>query len=390
MKNLSVLGATGSIGRNVLRVAAQFPDRFRVRALTAHSSVERLAGQIERFRPALAAVGDADAADRLREMLPENAGLAIRGGADGSAEAATLDGIDMAVGAMTGAAGLLPVLAAIDAGKTVALANKETLVMAGALVMAKAADRGVRILPIDSEHSAIFQCLAAGRPGELDRILLTASGGAFRDRSAEEMETATPAEALRHPNWEMGPKITIDSATLMNKGLEVIEARWLFDVSPDRIEVVIHPQSIVHSMVAFRDGSVVAQLGIPDMRGAIAYALSWPERLPLGLPLPDFFGSGSLDFRSPDPIRFPCLELAFRAIRTGGTLPAVLNGANEAAVAAFLAETLPFPAIAETVRAVMDRHETIASPDLEGILAADAWARRTASAWMESKYRGKA
>jgi 1-deoxy-D-xylulose-5-phosphate reductoisomerase len=380
MKQLSVLGSTGSIGRNVLRVVAQFPDRFRARTLAAHSSVERLAEQIAQFRPSLAVVGSSDAADRLRALLPANFETEIAFGDDGYAEAAAFPGVDVVVAAMTGAAGLLPVLAAIDAGRTVALANKETLVMAGELVMARAAERNVRILPIDSEHSAIFQCLAAGRAEELDRILLTASGGPFREWSADQIAGATPEAALRHPNWEMGPKITIDSATLMNKGLEVIEARWLFGVSPDQIEVVVHPQSIVHSMVAFRDGSVVAQLGVPDMRGAIAYALSWPERLPLGLPVPDFSQLGSLTFESPDLERFPALGLAFRAVRTGGTLPAVFNAANEAMVSAFLDGGLPFPAIAETVKAVMDRHEPVDAPDLDAILAADRWARETAAA----------
>ncbi len=380
MKQLSVLGSTGSIGRNVLRVVEQFPERFGVRALTAHSSVERLAEQIGRFRPTLAAVGGSEAADRLRALLPADCETEIRFGESGYAEAAARSGSDVVVAAMTGAAGLLPVLAAVEAGHTVALANKETLVMAGELVMARAAEQNVRILPIDSEHSAIFQCLSAGRPEELDRILLTASGGPFREWPAERIAAATPEAALRHPNWEMGPKITIDSATLMNKGLEVIEARWLFDVSPDQIEVVVHPQSIVHSMVAYRDGSVMAQLGAPDMRGAIAYALSWPERLPLGLPVPDFSQLGSLTFESPDLERFPALGLAFRAIRIGGTLPAVLNAANEAAVSAFLEGGLPFPAIAETVKAVMDRHEPVSAPDLDAILAADRWARETAAA----------
>jgi 1-deoxy-D-xylulose-5-phosphate reductoisomerase len=380
MKQLSVLGSTGSIGRNVLRVVEQFPDLFRARALAAHSSVERLAEQIAQFRPSLAVVGSSEAADRLRALLPADCETEIRFGEDGYAEAATFPDVDVVVAAMTGAAGLLPVLAAVEAGRTVALANKETLVMAGELVMARAAERNVRILPIDSEHSAIFQCLAAGRAEELDRILLTASGGPFREWSADQIAAATPEAALRHPNWEMGPKITIDSATLMNKGLEVIEARWLFDVSPDQIEVLVHPQSIVHSMVAFRDGSVVAQLGVPDMRGAIAHALSWPERLPLGLPLPDFSQLGSLTFESPDLDRFPALGLAFRAVRTGGTLPAVLNAANEAVVSAFLDGGLPFPAIAETVKAVMDRHEPVAAPDLDAILAADRWARETAAA----------
>lgn len=379
MKQLSVLGSTGSIGRNVLRVVDQFPDRFAVRALTAHRSVERLARQIDRYRPSLAAVADAEAAEQLRALLPSGCSTAICHGADGYAEAATLEKVDVAVAAMTGAAGLLPVLAAVEAGRTVALANKETLVMAGELVMARAAERGVSILPIDSEHSAIFQCLAAGRPEELDRILLTASGGPFRDLPAEALNRVGPEEALRHPNWEMGPKITVDSATLMNKGLEVIEARRLFDVPPERIEVVVHPQSIVHSMVAFRDGSVMAQMGVPDMRGAIAYALSHPERLPLGLPVPDFFQLGSLTFQPPDLERFPCLGLAFWAVRTGGTLPAVLNAANEVAVSAFLAEALPFSAIPDTVRRVMDRHEVVSAPDLAAILTADAWARETAA-----------
>jgi 1-deoxy-D-xylulose-5-phosphate reductoisomerase len=284
----------------------------------------------------------------------------------------------MVVSAMVGAAGLLPTLAAIDAGRDIALANKETLVMAGELVMRRAAARGVRILPVDSEHSAIFQCLAGQRREDLDRILLTASGGPFRGFSPERFSDIRPQDALRHPTWQMGHKITIDSATLMNKGLEVIEAHWLFDVAPQQIEVVVHPQSIVHSMVAYRDGSILAQLGVPDMRGAIAYALSYPERLELGQPLPDFCGMGMLTFEKPDFKTFTCLGLAFDACRLGGSMPAVMNAANEVAVAAFLDGAVAFGAIATIIADVMGSHTVISRPDIEDILDADRWARNAA------------
>jgi 1-deoxy-D-xylulose-5-phosphate reductoisomerase len=385
MKTLSILGATGSIGTNALEIVSRFPDRFAVRALCAHTNVDRLARQIVRFNPRVAAVADAEHARRLKDLLPATSKVEIVFGVDGYVEAAARSGADLVLNAMVGAAGLVPTLAAIDAGKDIALANKESLVMAGALVMDRVAACGVKLMPVDSEHSAIFQSLAGHRDNGVREMLLTASGGPFLTRPADTFNAISPEDALNHPNWSMGHKISIDSATLMNKGLEVIEARWLFDVTPDRIEVVVHPQSIVHSMVAYRDGSVVAQLGVPDMRGAIAYALSWPERLPLGLPVPDFSKLGSLTFEPPDLERFPALGLAFRAVRTGGTFPAVLNAANEAAVSAFLDGTLSFPGIARTVEAVMDRHEPLTDPDLEAILAADRWARKTAATMATSQ-----
>lgn len=378
MKSLAILGSTGSIGLNVLHVVSAFPRRYRVTALCANTSVERLAGQIREFRPRLAVVRDAEHADRLRALLPPGVSVDILHGDSGYIQAAVHPDVQTVVGAMVGAAGLVPTLQAIEAGKQVALANKETLVMAGQLVMDRAREKNVSISPIDSEHSAIFQCLAGSRRQDLDRILLTGSGGPFRTRSKESFGDIDVSQALRHPNWSMGKKITIDSATLMNKGLEVIEAKWLFGVSLDQIEVLIHPQSIVHSMVAFQDGSVMAQLGIPDMKGAIAYALSHPERLALNQPLPDFAVMGALTFEKPDLEKFPCLSLAFEACRRQGTLPAVLNAANEVAVAAFLEESIGFTQIAEVISTVMQRHACIDNPDLSAILEADRWARRQA------------
>jgi 1-deoxy-D-xylulose-5-phosphate reductoisomerase len=280
---------------------------------------------------------------------------------------------------MVGAAGLMPTLAAIDAGKTIALANKETLVMAGDIVTSRADDRQVAIVPVDSEHSAIFQCLLGQRRQDLIQILLTASGGPFLHLPHPEFAAITPEQALRHPNWAMGAKISVDSATLMNKGLEVIEAQWLFGVSPDMIRVVVHPQSIIHSMVAFRDGAVIAQLGIPDMKAAIAYALSYPERLGLGQPLPDFSGGTALTFSDPDLQKFGCLALAFDACRRGGTLPAVLNAANEVAVNAFLEGRLTFTAIPFIVGGAMENHAVVEHPGLEAVLDADRWAREKAA-----------
>ena len=284
----------------------------------------------------------------------------------------------MVVTAMVGAAGLMPTLAAIDAGKHIALANKETLVMAGEIVIKKAAEKGVMILPVDSEHSAIFQCLLGHRRQDLQKILLTASGGPFLNRSRNDLNEIKPEEALNHPTWQMGKKISIDSATLMNKGLEVIEAQHLFGVCADRINVVIHPQSVIHSMVSYTDGTVIAQLGIPDMKAAIAYALSYPERLPLKQPIPDFAGMGPLSFQSPEPGKFPCLDLAFRACRAGGTLPAVLNAANEEAVLAFLDQKMRFVEIPQVIERTMDQHPSVEKPTLENILAADQWARMQA------------
>jgi 1-deoxy-D-xylulose-5-phosphate reductoisomerase len=375
-RGIAILGSTGSIGRNALRVIERFPERFAVRAIAAGRNVALLAEQIHAFAPQAAAVLDEACAAELKALLPAGCRTAVLHGDQGYAAVAAWGGVDVTLSAMVGAAGLKPTLAAIDAGKTVALANKEALVMAGALVTGRAAERGVRILPVDSEHSAIFQCLQGHRREDVDHLLLTASGGPFLDRPAADFANITPQEALRHPNWAMGAKITIDSATLMNKGLEVIEATWLFALPQERIRVVVHPQSIVHSMVAFRDGVVIAQLGTPDMKPAIAYALSHPERLDLCQPLPDFTGGLALCFRDVDRAKFPCLELAEEACRRGRTYPAVLNAANEVAVEAFLAGHIGFGAIARIVERVLQAHAGDDASELEAVLAADGWARR--------------
>jgi 1-deoxy-D-xylulose-5-phosphate reductoisomerase len=375
MKNLSILGSTGSIGRNVLKIVDMFPRQFTAKTLAAKKNVSLLARQIERFRPELAVVYDEQRAQALKDLLPKGTGVDILWGEEGYRTAATHDCVDVTVTAMVGAAGLRPTLAAIETGKSIALANKETLVMAGEFVMQQAAEKGVQILPIDSEHSAIFQCLQGQQREDVDKILLTASGGPFLNRPASEFGDITREEALKHPNWQMGEKITIDSATLMNKGLEVLEAKALFGVSHRMIEVVIHPQSVIHSMVAYRDGSVIAQLGIPDMKAAIAYAMSYPHRLALGQPLPQFNNRQSLTFQEPDMEKFPCLALAFKACEVGGTLPAVLNASNEAAVNAFLNHSLGFTEIAVVVGRTMEKHIALADPGLPDILAADQWAR---------------
>ncbi|RLB98834.1 MAG: 1-deoxy-D-xylulose-5-phosphate reductoisomerase [Deltaproteobacteria bacterium] len=374
-KRLVILGSTGSIGTSTLDVVARFPKRFTVAALTAGRNIQRLAEQVIAFRPELVAVRDVEGANDLRRRLPSDLSVEIHHGEKGFCTAASQVEADMVVVAMVGAAGLMPTLAAIEAGRDIALANKETLVMAGALVMNRVAAAGVRLLPVDSEHSAIFQCLAGNRRQDLERILLTASGGPFRQWPADRLASVQPAQALAHPNWKMGPKITIDSATLMNKGLEVIEAVHLFTVPPERIEVLVHPQSIVHSMVAFVDGSVMAQMGVPDMRTAIAYALSHPERLPLAQPLPDWTVGGPLTFEAPDLKRFPCLQLAFEACRAGGTFPAVLNAANEVAVEAFLHQRIGFIDIPRCVAEALEAHQAPAELDLAAILEADGWAR---------------
>ena len=378
MKRLCILGSTGSIGRNVLRVVDQFPDRFSVAALGAGCNVQRLAEQIERFSPEVVSVLDEDAAQKLRALVGRKGRLEILHGSDGYRTAATLHSGDLVVSAIVGSAGLLPTMAALEAGKSVALANKESLVMGGELVTRAAKDTGASIIPVDSEHSAIFQCLSGHRREDLKELVLTASGGPFLDRSVEDLDTITAEMALRHPTWEMGPKITVDSATLMNKGLEVIEAKWLFDVPLEHIRVVIHPESIIHSMVVYQDSSVLAQLGLPDMRIPIAYALSYPERLSLGLPQADFADIGSLTFREPDLERFPCLALAFEACKIGMTMPAVLSAANEAAVAAFLDGRIGFRRIGDVVQQTMREHEPVSNPGLTDVLESAAWARRMA------------
>jgi 1-deoxy-D-xylulose-5-phosphate reductoisomerase len=376
-RNIVILGATGSIGRSAVWVARQLAGEMHVSGVAAGRNVRLLAEQAAELRCEWAAIGDGDSARELRRLLP--AGCRAVTGEQGLIEMVTAPGVDVVLCAIVGTAGLRPVLAALAAGKTIALASKEILVMAGHLVMAAAGRHGARILPVDSEHSAIFQCLEGQQRAALRRLYLTASGGPFRQTPAAAMERITCAEALAHPTWNMGPKVTLDSATLMNKGLEMIEAHWLFGAAPEQIEVVIHPQSVVHSLVEFVDGSLLAQLGRPDMRVPIQYALTWPERRPLALEPLDLGRLGRLDFAPPDDERFPALRLARRALATGGTLPAVLNAANEVAVARFMRGELSFPGIAHTVAAVMDRHERSAAPSLEEVLAADAWARAEAA-----------
>lgn len=381
-RRIGILGSTGSIGKSTLAVLERFPERFSVKALTAGVNIGLFASQIEKFKPDLAVVYDESSACSLREKLTGDTGTRILSGDEGYRMAAEYEDLDMVVSAMVGSAGLMPTLAAISAGKDIALANKEVLVMAGDLVIREAAARGVRILPVDSEHSAVFQCISGNRQDDIDRILLTASGGPFLDRAGEDFEKITPADALAHPTWQMGDKITIDSATLMNKGLEVIEAAHLFGLGAARIEVVIHPQSIVHSMVAFCDGSVMAQMGMPDMKAAIAYALSCPERLQLGLCAPDFAELGSLTFKAPDFGKFPCLALAYRSCETGGTMPAVLNAANEVAVSAFLRGETDFNRIPAIIEGTMNQHSPVMDPGIGDVLEADLSARKTAESMM--------
>ena len=377
MKNLSILGSTGSIGRSTLKIVEMFRERFEVKALTAANNVELLSRQIETFHPEIAVVFDENRALELKNILPAGVGVEILYGEDGYRAAATHSSVDMVVTATVGAAGLMPTLAAIEAEKNIALANKETLVMAGEIVVKKAAEKCIKILPIDSEHSAVFQCIAGQRREDIDKILLTASGGPFLNKTANEFISIKPEEALNHPTWQMGKKISIDSATLMNKGLEVIEAKFLFGVPHDMIKIVIHPQSVIHSMVAYKDGAVIAQLGIPDMKGAIAYAISYPERLSLKQPIPDFVNIGALTFHQPDLKKFPCLVLAFKACETGGTMPAVLNASNEVAVEAFLDKRISFASIPELIKNTMEKHSSGTGPTLSEILEADKWARET-------------
>ena len=397
MKALSVLGSTGSIGTQTLELAEEFPDRFRVVALTAGNNLDLLVRQIQRHAPEVVALADVELLTELQQRLndleptfrparlPE-----LVGGTDGLCTAAAWPTADLVVTGIVGCAGLLPTLAAVRAGKDLALANKETLIAAGPVVLPELEKSGSRLLPADSEHSAIFQCLqgtpwadtarlSTGHPTPgLRRIQLTASGGAFRDWAPEDLHKATVADATSHPNWSMGRKITVDSASLMNKGLEVIEAHYLFGLDYDAIEIVIHPQSIIHSMVELADSSVLAQLGWPDMKLPILYCLSWPERLETSWRRLDLTAVGSLTFRAPDPARYPCMELAYAAGRAGGTMPAVLNAANEQAVALFLEERVHFLDIPKLIDRVCDRHQIdlMANPSLDEVLAVDAWARQ--------------
>jgi 1-deoxy-D-xylulose-5-phosphate reductoisomerase len=377
MKGLSILGSTGSIGTNVLRVVDAFPGRFEVVGLAAGRNVEVLAGQVARHRPKVVSVADPAALERLSRLV-DLSGLRAAVGGEGMVEVATRPEARMVVASAVGAVGLVPTYRALEAGKDVALANKETLVMAGELMLARARETGARLLPIDSEHCALHECLDGRRPQDVRRLILTASGGPFRDRPPETFARVTPEEALAHPTWRMGPKITIDSATLMNKGLEVIEAHWLFGMSAARIDVLVHPQSVVHSMVELVDGTVLAQLGVTDMRMPIQYALTYPEKWEAAIPGLDFSMAMRLEFAPPDRAKFPCLSLAYRALEKGGTAPAALNAANEEAVAAFLDGKAPFPAIAESIREVLEAEPEAGSPTLQDVLEADRRARERA------------
>jgi 1-deoxy-D-xylulose-5-phosphate reductoisomerase len=379
-KRLSILGSTGSIGKNTLEVVAQFPDCYQVETLAGGTNIQLLSHQIEKFLPKCVCVLDEQHATELKKRV--QCPVEILYGPSGYEQIASDANIDMVVSAIVGAAGLMPTLAAIRSGKDVALANKETLVMAGDIVMREVEKNNVRLLPVDSEHSAIFQCLEGHQKNDLHHILLTASGGPFRERDFSTFKSIRPEDALNHPTWNMGQKITIDSATLMNKGLEVIEAHFLFDVPATDIQVIVHPQSIVHSMVAYHDGSIIAQLGIPDMKGAIAYALSYPNRLPLNQPTPNFFDIQSLNFYEPDLNKFPCLSLAYEACSQGKTFPAVLNAANEIAVAAFLHNRIGFMDIPQLIEKALSNHTSENSSDLDSIIDADQWARNVVKRWI--------
>ncbi|WP_017437053.1 1-deoxy-D-xylulose-5-phosphate reductoisomerase [Saccharococcus caldoxylosilyticus] len=375
MKYISILGASGSIGTQTLDIIRSHPDEFRLAAVSIGKNVDMARAMIEEFAPRLVAVADRDAYDKLRS---EYAGkVKIIYGEEGLIEAAVFPETDIVVTAVVGSVGLVPTLKAIEAGKTIALANKETLVTAGHIVTEEAKKRGVSLLPVDSEHSAIFQCLQGEKREQVEKIILTASGGSFRDKTREELKHVTVEEALRHPNWSMGAKVTIDSATMMNKGLEVIEAHWLFELPYEQIDVLLHRESVIHSLVQFRDTSVIAQLGTPDMHVPIQYALSYPERLPLNSAKPlDLAQIGTLNFKRMDLERYRCLRFAYEAGKAGGSLPTVLNAANEEAVAAFLAGRIAFLDIEEYIERALEWHEMIKEPSLEEIRRIDAETRK--------------
>jgi 1-deoxy-D-xylulose-5-phosphate reductoisomerase len=381
-KNVVLLGATGSIGVSTQKVAADLPEHIRIVGMASRENVDAMEQAVRQFRPKAIAMTNREKARELEKRVK----MPVLAGERGLVELATMPEADIVLVAIVGTAGLEPALAAIRAGKDLAVASKEILVMAGELVMSEARKHGVKVLPVDSEHSAIFQCLEGREPAEVKRLVLTASGGPFRQTPRQDFEHLTVEQALRHPSWNMGPKITIDSATLFNKGLEMIEARWLFDVEVDRVDVVIHPQSVIHSMVEFIDGSILAQLSVPDMRYPIQYALTWPRRSSNSMPATDFARIGSLTFENPDQERFPSLRLAREAGRAGGTMPAVLNAANEVAVARFVAGQINFVQIFEAVEKVMRAHRAgghagsswVASPTLDVIVEADLWARKEA------------
>ncbi len=377
MKKISLLGSTGSIGVNTLDVIERYPESFQVCALSAGSNVDLFARQIRKFKPALAALFDSTKIDALKELVGD-LDVEIVSGQEGTVSAASFSEADLVVSGVVGSAGLLPALSALKAGKNLALANKETLVIAGELVLKEAERTHTRIIPIDSEHSAIFQVLNGEKPERIKKIILTASGGPFRTFTLKQMEKVTVKEALNHPNWSMGAKITIDSSTMMNKGLEYIEAKWLFGVDT-KVEIIVHAQSIIHSMIEFVDTSIVAQLGIPDMRVPIAYALTYPDRFESELPSLDLASMGNLTFEAPDFERFPCLKLAMDAMEMGQTMPAVLNAANEIAAQAFLDELIPYKDIAEIIRMVMQNHSPVSLHELQNVLDADHWAREEAT-----------
>ncbi len=380
MRGISILGSTGSIGKNTLRVIDRFPDKFRIIGLAAGSQLEEIRKQIVKYRPEIVSLKSKTSASVLKQEFPK---LTVLSGQDGLIDIATHPDSEFVVSATVGAVGLTPTLSAIKHGKTVGLANKETLVMAGDLMTKTAVESSSQILPIDSEHNAIHQCLD-GRKQTIRNIWLTASGGPFRNASLAEMNQVTPEQALQHPTWKMGTKITIDSATMMNKGLEIIEAHWLFDVRPEQIQVVVHPQSTIHSLVEFVDGSFLAQLGITDMRLPIQYALTYPDRIDTGLQSLNFATPVQLNFEPPDFTRFKCLRLAYNALREAGTAPAVLNAANEVAVTAFLSRKIGFLAIPEILEETLSRHKVKTADNLETVLEADSWARAKADSLIKT------
>ena len=384
MKRLTIIGSTGSIGQNTLRVVEHLSHRFQIFALAANSAARQLAEQAAEFHPAVVALGDAGRVDefqqRCRELkvsIPE-----IVTGESGLRKITSAADVDIVVSAAVGAAGIQPTYTAVASGKTVALANKEAMVIAGELLRKTAASTGARIIPVDSEHSALDQCLRSGQRAEVRRLILTASGGPFRDTPHDRFSSITPEEALKHPTWKMGKRITVDSATLMNKGLEVIEARWLFDIPAEKIDIMVHPQSVMHSMVEFVDGSVVGQLGTADMRQPIQYALTYPERLSSPVPPLDWNLVSRLDFMQPDRRKFPCISLAYRAIEAGGTAPAVLNAADEIAVEAFLNRKISFSDIPKLIAGTLEAHKPNKADRLETIIEADTWARKYALQWL--------
>ena len=379
MKTIVILGSTGSIGTNTLDIVDRFSDEFRVAGLSAGTNDEKLEEQIRRFKPRVVALSNESAAARLRRRCADLP-VKILSGTDGVAQVASIPEAEMVISAIVGGAGLVPTLAAIRANKHIALANKEPMVMAGKLMQEEARKHGIRIYPVDSEHSAIFQSLEGHRVEDVRRLILTASGGALWTLTKEELQDVTPERALQHPNWKMGAKITVDSATLMNKGLEVVEARWLFDIPESRIDVLIHRESIIHSLVEYQDRSMIAQLGLPDMRTPISYAMRYPERMPLDLPSLDLTEIGKLTFCKPDHDRFPCLGLGYESLRVGGTMPATMNAANEVAVEAFLNGGIRFVDIAEVIRSTMEAHQPREVESLDDALETDRWAREKAEA----------